>query len=495
MKNFSFNRLRQALVAVLLFVPCVLCAQQNFQIDLWQQGCTVSNGHDAPEQIDPSKGCFKPSLNVFLPAQEKQTGRVVLICPGGAYSHLASQHEGSDWAPFFNERGIAVVVLTYRMPFGHTQVPLTDAQEAMRIIRSKAAEWNINPNDVGVMGSSAGGHLAITLATKSDFDVRPNFQILFYPVVTMDEKTTHKGSRDNLLGTDPSDKTVSAWSGENNVYRRNTPPAILLLSGDDTAVPPLNSILYFQALRKAGIPATLHIYNDGGHGWGYRTSFAHHQEVLDALDAWLPTVPSHKSDAVRIACVGNSITDGVGLKDRDKDGYPTKLGESLGAGYWVRNFGVSGRTMLNNGDYPYMKERQWKEAQDFNPDIVIIKLGTNDSKPNNWNEHGKEFAADMQSMINTLRALPSNPKIVLVDPIWVDGPVHTITDSVIVNYVIPTINKVAKKNKIPVIDLHTPFVGKKEWLTRDRLHPNELGAKTMAELIEQRLVELKYVTK
>lgn len=162
-------------------------AHKPFDVDLWQGGMPNTNGRDSAP-FDESKGNFKPSIRVFLPAPELSTGRVIVVCPGGGYSGLAYHHEGYDWAPYFNKQGIALVVLKYRMPKGgYKEVPFSDAEEALRVVRDSADIWNINPNDVGIMGFSAGGHLASTIATHSAFDVRPNFQILFYPVITMDK--------------------------------------------------------------------------------------------------------------------------------------------------------------------------------------------------------------------------------------------------------------------------------------------------------------------
>lgn len=134
----------------------------------------------------------------------------MVICPGGGYQHLAMNHEGYDWAPFFNNMGIAAIVLKYRMPHGEKDVPISDAEEAIRLVRRNAANWNINPDDVGIMGSSAGGHLASTVATHAAKDARPDFQILFYPVITMMPDITHKGSHDNLLGSNARKRTRTA---------------------------------------------------------------------------------------------------------------------------------------------------------------------------------------------------------------------------------------------------------------------------------------------
>lgn len=276
---------------LLLCVAVAGIAQQNnkvFDIDLWQQGLPDSNGMDSPP-FDESIGNFKPSIRVFLPDSRVATGKAVLICPGGAYVHLAYHHEGYDWAPYFNKMGIAAIVLKYRMPKrGHKEVPYSDVEEAMRLIKSHASQWNINPDDVGIMGSSAGGHLASTVAVRSTGNLRPDFQILFYPVITMDKKYTHMGSHDNLLGPVASKELEEKYSNEKQVTD-NTPPAFIVYSDDDDVVAPDNGVNYYLALRKHGIPASLHIYPSGGHGWGILESFLYKNQMLNDLEVWLKT--------------------------------------------------------------------------------------------------------------------------------------------------------------------------------------------------------------
>lgn len=279
------------LILSLLLMMCMLTArgQQQFDINLWPNGLPNSNGIDKTQPFDDSKQNFRPSIRVFLPAKDKANGMAVVCCPGGGYSHLATDHEGYDWAPFFNERGFAFVVLKYRMPHGVTEVPISDAKEALRVVRKNAEKWNVNPAKVGIMGSSAGGHLASTIATHSDSLTVPAFQILFYPVITFDYAYTHKGSRHGLIGTDASEEQVKLYSNELQVTK-TTPPAILLLSDDDRVVPSPNSVNYYLALKKNGIPATMHIYPSGGHGWGNRTSFKYNREMLADLSAWLEDI-------------------------------------------------------------------------------------------------------------------------------------------------------------------------------------------------------------
>ena len=193
------------------------------------------------------------------------------------------------------------------------------------------------------------------------------------------------------------------------------------------------------------------------------------------------TFAACKSEPVRVACVGDSITYGHGIKDRLKDAYPGVLSSMLGEKYDVRNFGVSGTTTMMETDMPYMNEQAYKDALEFNPKIVTIKLGTNDSKPYNWKEQ-EHFKKDLKTLIESFRALPSKPKIWLCLPVPAYGHAWSINDSIIYNGVIPYIKEVAQEENLPVIDLNTPFQGKKQYFP-DTIHPNEEGERMIAEII------------
>ena len=225
-------------------------------------------------------------VKVFLPEKSKATGRAIVICPGGGYQHLAMEHEGTDWAPVFNNMGIAAIVLHYRMPHGDHRIPIEDAEQAMRLVRHNAKAWGINPNDVGIMGSSAGGHLASTIATHAESDAKPNFQILFYPVITMDPAFTHMGSHNNLLGKNAKKKQEMLFSNDAQV-NRTTPRAWIALSDDDTVVLPANGFNYYFECYRHDVEASLHVYPSGGHGWGIRPAFRFHTEMMAELKAWL----------------------------------------------------------------------------------------------------------------------------------------------------------------------------------------------------------------
>ena len=255
-------------------------AQKGKVYNLWVAGAPNNNGNPTDTA----------QITVFLPNAKRSTGRAVVCCPGGGYSHLAMAHEGTDWAPFFNQQGIALVVLKYRMPRGNFEVPISDAEEAIRLVRRNAKLWHIDPQQIGIMGSSAGGHLASTIATHAKGEAKPDFQILFYPVITMDPRFTHKGSHDNFLGSEHTKRELKKleqlYSNDLQVTRA-TPRAFIALSDDDSAVLPANGANYYQECFRHDVPAALHIYPSGGHGWGIRPSFQFHSEMLLELKAWL----------------------------------------------------------------------------------------------------------------------------------------------------------------------------------------------------------------
>ena len=276
--------MKKLLSISLLFFSATLFAQKPIEIKVWPNGAPNSNGiTTAEKQIDESRvsDVTVPTLTFYRAA--KPNGMAIVACPGGGYVRLATAHEGHDMAAWFNAQGITYAVLKYRMPNTHHDVPLSDALQAIRIMKQHAEEWGYNK--VGIMGSSAGGHLASTAATHFTEDSRPDFQILFYPVVSM-VNPTHQGSKDNLLGKTPSQEMLNLYSNEKQVTPQ-TPPAFIMHSSDDKAVPVSNSIDYYTALVKNGVSASLHIYPIGGHGWGFRDNFIYKRQWTGELEKWL----------------------------------------------------------------------------------------------------------------------------------------------------------------------------------------------------------------
>jgi acetyl esterase/lipase len=280
-KHFS------TVLAIALFIlgNCHLYAQQKFEFSLWPNGAPNTNGiveQESEARANRPTNITSPTLTVYV--AKNSNGKAIVACPGGGYVHLAMDHEGHDMAAWFNAQGITYAVLKYRMPNEHHEVPLSDALQAIRLVREHAEEWNIEK--VGIMGSSAGGHLASTAATHYTDDSRPDFQILFYPVISMDLSICHKGSRERLIGKTPTDELVQLYSNELQVSAQ-TPPAFIMHSSDDRVVPVENSLRYYQALVKNKVPASLHCYPTGGHGWGYNDNFKYKRQWTGELEKWL----------------------------------------------------------------------------------------------------------------------------------------------------------------------------------------------------------------
>lgn len=270
-------RFLQYALATLAFSLCLTApffAQE--EVLLYPDGAPGALGTEVKDQ---------PSLFVYQADADQATGGAVMICPGGGYGHLAMDHEGRDIAKWFNSLGVHAFILKYRLgnwegtEYQHPTM-INDAKRGFRTIRSRAKEWGVDPNKIGVMGFSAGGHLASTLGTHFDdgnpkaedpverVSCLPNFMILAYPVISFTTEYTHAGSRRNLLGATPNTALVASLSNETQVTTL-TPPTFLFHTDQDRGVPPENSVLFYLALRKAGVPAEMHIYERGRHGVGF----------------------------------------------------------------------------------------------------------------------------------------------------------------------------------------------------------------------------------
>lgn len=229
-------------------------------------------------------------LHVLPASKRNHAHSAIIICPGGGYSYLERWREGYMWFPYFHLRGYTVAMLEYKMPKLDHRSPMTDAADAIRLMKQHAAEWNYDANSVGIMGFSAGGHVASSLIVSNDSTSRPDFGILFYPVVSMKKKLTHKGSHDHLLGENASEQLENQYSNELHVSD-HTPPVYIAVSSNDINVNPGNSLRFYDAMRAKGRPATLRVYPSFAHGWGYQLTFDHHSEMLEDLADWLKNRP------------------------------------------------------------------------------------------------------------------------------------------------------------------------------------------------------------
>jgi acetyl esterase/lipase len=281
---------------------------QDITLALWPAGkvpnykkTNETERSDTTDKIRISK-VQTPTIAVFLPTKNLN-GQAVIICPGGGYSILAYYWEGIDVAKWLNSKGIAAIVLKYRLPNSESNIvrqlsPLMDAQRAIRLVRANAEKWKINKDRIGIMGFSAGGHLASTAGTHFDsgnvraadtidrISSRPDFMVLGYPVVTMSKSVMHKGSRNNLIGENPTEALANYYSGELNVTSQ-TPPTFLVHASDDKSVPVDNSLFFYQALRANNIPAEMHIYPKGGHGFGLGLGIKQTESWTDRCIEWL----------------------------------------------------------------------------------------------------------------------------------------------------------------------------------------------------------------
>ena len=295
---------------LILFISLftTMAFSQNHILPLWEGTPPLQNPSDLKEESTQHEilriaNVQTPTIEVYLPTKQIATGEAVVIFPGGGYGVLAYDWEGTEFAKWLNVQGIVGIVVNYRLPISLSltdpkEVPLMDAQRAIRLVRQNAEAWNINPNQVGIMGFSAGGHLASTLSTQYTHEVdrpkdavdalsaRPDFSILVYPVISFRDAAVHSGSRKNLIGDNASQELIDRFSGELNVTTE-TPPTFLVHAQDDKVVPIENSLLYYQALHKHGVKASLHIYPSGGHGFAFGLGKGAVEGWRDVLLAWM----------------------------------------------------------------------------------------------------------------------------------------------------------------------------------------------------------------
>lgn len=476
-------------------------------------------------KIEILHGVVRPTLFVYLPDPAKATGSAVIICPGGGYQILAMSHEGHDIAKKLNEAGIAAFVLKYRLPRKETMKdksigPLQDAQRAIQLVRENAKQWSINPNKVGIMGSSAGGHLASTAGTHfqksyidnpNNINLRPDFMILNYPVISFSDSLTHNGSRINLIGGSTSapmvagskkhkelgmsDADIALFSNELQVTSK-TPPAFITAPLTDKTVPVGNTFAFVAALQQNKVPVETFIYSKGEHGFGMINPAAKEQWI-DACLQWLKKnfdqppmdwanlkrfqddnkkAGLPKANENRVVFMGNSITEGWSNFD-----------PSFFAGKPYINRGISGQTT------PQMVLRFQQDVVDLKPKVVVILAGINDIAGNTGPMTLEQSRDNLIAMAQLAKA--NGIKVVLSSVVpafdfpWRPG-MEPAEKVVVLNKMI---KDYADKNNLVYLDYHSAMKdernGLKKELGYDGVHPNLEGYKVMAPLAEKAIAE------
>lgn len=280
------------IVAAVLLIACRQELEPMQTVDLWDGNPPTDS--NLPKAERPGKYwtdyVSTPQLHIYK-AKEKGDGKAVVICPGGGYFGLNMAYEGNEWGRWFQQKGITAIVLKYRAPNQHASVPFEDVEQTFRYIHENADQLNLDPNKTGIIGFSAGGHLAAYASTHSvqDEKTRPAFCVLYYALVTMEDDFTEKGSRENLLGAEASREDIEKYSLEKHVSKK-TPPTLIFANVDDPLVPVENSIMYADSLKSKGVLVDLNVYPTGGHGWGSSSDFEHTKDMTTKLETWIKSL-------------------------------------------------------------------------------------------------------------------------------------------------------------------------------------------------------------
>jgi acetyl esterase/lipase len=268
-------------------VPC----NADKVVKWWNNSKAPHSNEESKDEVRNKSGNFyhtsQTEFYLYIADAATATGQAVVVCPGGGYSAVCIEREGFKLAEYFKSIGVTALVLKYRLPnYGHKEVPLEDAQAALNYLRKNAKKLGVDPTKVGIVGSSAGGHLAAYTSTFTPDEQKPAFTVLFYPVITAESCMTHQGTFDQLLGKQQPPHLRDYYSLNNRVTS-TTPPAILFLSNDDRVVPAISSIRYYQALKYNGVKGAMHVYPEGGHGWVGREGFRYEKDWQHQLKRWL----------------------------------------------------------------------------------------------------------------------------------------------------------------------------------------------------------------
>lgn len=437
------------------------------------------------------------SLHIFYPDHRKageKRAAVISFFGGGWVAGSPIQFYAQS--QYYASLGMVAISADYRLIGRDKTTPfeaVMDAKSAVRWVRKNCKELGIDPNKIVTSGGSAGGHLAACTALiegceddpKQRISSSPNAMILFNPVIN----TTKDGyGADKLVGEDTTLSPV-------HHVRKNLPPTLIMHGTQDTTVPYKNAVEFTEKMKQSGNECTLISAFGENHGFfngTFRPTFgmrnfnqcmAESAKFLSNI-CFIETPEVIKAEPIRIACLGNSITFGHGIERRMEQSYPAKLQEYVGERYEVRNFGKSGANVIYKGNLPYIKSKEYKELTEFEPDVIIIKLGTNDSKAKNW-QYKEDFTEDFTALIKSLKkSAYRSPQIYVCTPVpsFTPKDVEFINSRIIEEEICPAVKEVAKKNRVTLIDLFGPFE-RLDNLFPDDIHPNAEGAERIAKII------------
>ncbi len=449
-------------------------------------------------------------LHIFYP-NDQQNGKnrpVVINFFGGGWVG-GDPKQFFDQCEYYASLGMVAISVDYRVSSKDKTSPfqsVMDAKSAVRWVRQNKKMLGIDPDKIVTSGGSAGGHIAVCTALiegveddpKLKVSSVPNAMILFNPVVN----TTAEGYGANKLVGHETDLSPL------HHVRPNLPPTLLFHGTCDTTVPYQNAVDFVAAMTAQGNDCTLISAFGENHGFfnspNFRASAGdrNYKRAMRESAIFLAKLGYISEDLIpspepiRIACAGNSITFGSRVEDRETNCYPAVLQNLLGDDYEVRNFGRSGATLLNRGNIPYSQTQEYKDLVEFAPDIVIVKLGTNDTKAKNWC-YGEDFEADYTALIKSFKSLETRrPEVYLCTPMPAFTPIDSpsINSAIVENEILPKVGSVAKDNRLVLIDLHRAFAGCPT-LFPDKIHPNAEGAKMMATYIYDQISGNTPVTK
>lgn len=505
------------------------------EIKLWENETPpTSNGisADAEDNRNPDWVTHVSSPTMTVYPADKPNGTALLMCPGGAYFGLATAHEGSDLAADLNSRGITLAVLKYRLPNGHHEVPADDARQAIRLLRQNASRWGINPERIGIGGASAGGHLASTLATHPlDEGSRVDFQVLLYPVISMKDEITHIGSRENLLGKQPSSALIDYYSNERHVTP-DSPRTFIATSVDDDVVSVQNTYAYYDALTSHGVDVDMHIYPKGGHGWAYRPNqMPYHKQWVADLTDWLTNLYVGNSTTQSewggktVAILGDSMS--VPREAADNKRFYNYLAETVGilplpyatSGHqWKDLYGSALRLTQEHGD-SIDAILIWAGTNDFNASLPLGTFFNETEKIVNVNgkdvkrKHRdlcldtKTFCGSINRLLNLLKETYPTKQIVILTPIhrgYAEFGEYNIQPSeeyanglgLYIDDYIKVLREAGSIWSVPVIDLFSNcgllhrLASYDQYVSntvKDRLHPNTIGHKRIADTVSGQL--------